>query len=712
MTFCRQCIIVVATILIWSGLAGAWLRSTHEDATVVQRSQLIVVGHLDKDSIQYVPHEKTGDSGASWEYHATLVVTETLKGSVKEKQIPIVINYGLTPLVGGRDPRSSRDLGGNLPDPAFPKDRIDILDFGGRGGCVLADAQKDNLWFLRHLGGELGREEGKGPLGIVDPEDVTALKFKGCFQALLSRNADEGIHRLLSDPDEAVVARALRHLSSQHRTQDATRIARLLSSPNEKVQTLAVKALAEVADVSAVPTFREALGHANPKVRAAACVFLCRFQDTQSIPAIGKVLRDLHADQRWHILADLPRMESREVVDLLLDQLDEHLDPKDRAANPYGINVTAAKALRTLTGIEFPLDTAQARRRWDEFKGFPDEVLLRKSMLEDIETLTSTNYHDQFDAYEALARVANRHLGPYITSANDTAAWEKSQGLWRSWAKENITRPRTDWIYAGFAESGIALPRAMDAKGIDLLIAVLELYGDVGVLRDPPSRPSWVKRGLGNANLHRENANRLLEQATGYKVGITVNGYDLLVNERQNVLAQRWAAWWKENRDTVTLRPLPEEKPVTADMLAKVPSLRLPPGPLALTIRPKSEVHVFRGKEPLTILVEVKNVSLQDVLVTQRPGFVEYTCSMGSGGQSVKGPSGMEKGDYVTLKPGQAITWEQTDIPSVDNLVTPISVENLQYELIYYNAGSQFGLHTWRGKLLSNRVNCRVEAKK
>ena len=60
-----------------------------------------------------------------------------------------------------------------------PELGIVLHDDGGgprREGPVLKDAQNDNVWFLRHLGGELGREVGKGPLGIVDPEDVEMLE--------------------------------------------------------------------------------------------------------------------------------------------------------------------------------------------------------------------------------------------------------------------------------------------------------------------------------------------------------------------------------------------------------------------------------------------------------------------------------------------------------------------------------------------------------
>ena len=88
-------------ILLLPSIAQAWLRLRYEDATVVERSELIVVGRLKRGCIEYVPHKKKPHEGASWEHHATLVISEVLRGTCRDKEIPIVIHYGLTPVVGG-----------------------------------------------------------------------------------------------------------------------------------------------------------------------------------------------------------------------------------------------------------------------------------------------------------------------------------------------------------------------------------------------------------------------------------------------------------------------------------------------------------------------------------------------------------------------------------------------------------------------------------
>jgi hypothetical protein len=504
------------------------------------------------------------------------VVTETLKGEIKEKQLPIVINYGLDPLIRGTIMPDNKNVGYGKPDPAYPKDRIDIVDTGDMDMTVLAEAQKDNLWFLRHLGGENGREAGKGPWGIVDPQDVAPLKLKDYFKALLSKDPDKLVDGLLADPDETVVLRTLRYLASLHDPKDAQRIAKLLSSKSEKVQSAAAEALSQVADCSQVPTFREMLKSQNTSVREAGCLFLSRFGDTESIAAIDKAIPGMNPTERYHVFDNLSRMESRDAIPVLLDRLDPEPGwsphPSMRRVAP---NYEAAAALDKLTGIAFPLDKQKAHQQWDKLKDFPDEVLIRKSLLEDVEALSSDPMA-RSTAYEQLSKLTNRHFGsqPPTDHPQDVAAREKSQSLWSAWAKENITKTRVDWIYAGFADSGIMLPRPLDANGVDMLIDAIdssEYHGDLKQATSKPSKKASYDRM--KAQFHQYNANWLLEHATGHKVGISPYFYDLQALH-QDFLSKRWAQWWKENRDKVKLLPLPEEKPMTDEMISKVPSLR------------------------------------------------------------------------------------------------------------------------------------------
>ncbi len=182
--------------------ANAWLRPFYEDEVIVQRSELIAIGHLKENSIQYVPHDTKPPEGRSWEHHAILVITEAIKGKSETNEIPIIIHYGLDPVVGGYVKRNDGfmiNVRGNKKD--YPTNLVQIFDTGNSmkgGGPVVEDASKDNIWFLRRLGGYLGREPAStNYFGILDPEDVQPLNLRKYFETYLS-----------SDPKNAVKAYA------------------------------------------------------------------------------------------------------------------------------------------------------------------------------------------------------------------------------------------------------------------------------------------------------------------------------------------------------------------------------------------------------------------------------------------------------------------------------------------------------------------------
>lgn len=204
----------LAIVLLSSDLANAWERPRYEDATVVERSELIVVGHLEADSIKYVPHKRKAGEGKSWEYHATLVIRDVLKGSSESRGIPIILHYGLSPRVGGTSAAHGFNPNHGLLPKDDPKAAIYILDTGGSsrtGSALVNDAGKDNLWFLRKRSGFFGRKPGTGKCGIVDPEDLQPLQLKDYFLAYLSEDPESAIKRhMVNNP--AVVQRAQRYL--------------------------------------------------------------------------------------------------------------------------------------------------------------------------------------------------------------------------------------------------------------------------------------------------------------------------------------------------------------------------------------------------------------------------------------------------------------------------------------------------------------------
>ena len=184
-------------VLLWLSMVtpspGPWIRPHYEDAFVVARSEMIVLGHFKEDSIKCITHgyDTGGGVAVSEQYHVTLVVTSVLKGEERPSEIPLIIHYGLAPRVGGKDsPRSS-----------CPKGAIEIWDEGNSlisPSPLIEDARQDNLWFLRKRRGIYGRQQGAGPFGVVDPEDISSASLKEYYLAYLSENPDTSLKKVTS----------------------------------------------------------------------------------------------------------------------------------------------------------------------------------------------------------------------------------------------------------------------------------------------------------------------------------------------------------------------------------------------------------------------------------------------------------------------------------------------------------------------------------
>jgi hypothetical protein len=157
--------------------AGAGSRELFEDAVLVRRAELIVVGRLKAGSVQKVERPEGRDVP---EHRAVLVVGEVLKGACDAQEIPIVIHYGLTP----------RDAGGAIP----------IRDTGstvrdGRGNFV-GDAAEDHLWLLRRSAGYSDGAVAAEP-GIADPDDLQPLALGDYFRAHLDKDPERAMRGLL-----------------------------------------------------------------------------------------------------------------------------------------------------------------------------------------------------------------------------------------------------------------------------------------------------------------------------------------------------------------------------------------------------------------------------------------------------------------------------------------------------------------------------------
>jgi hypothetical protein len=184
--------------------AWGWLQAHCEDDEVVSRSSLIVVGAIKAGSIVYVRHKD--DRGAmSWEYHATLEIGRVLKGKCGEKEIPIAIHYGLTPVSGGRFERDGVQYSHWVPAGLGPES-IQIWDTGnsGRpGGPFVQDAGKENIWLLRRRTEmKEDRWPGGDEYGILDPEDVQPMELLDYLVCYTKPDAEGAVRALMQKQPE------------------------------------------------------------------------------------------------------------------------------------------------------------------------------------------------------------------------------------------------------------------------------------------------------------------------------------------------------------------------------------------------------------------------------------------------------------------------------------------------------------------------------
>ncbi|MFH1742730.1 MAG: hypothetical protein ABIH23_27300 [bacterium] len=235
MRFSKSVPLSIAMLLLYPTITQAWLRAPVEDATLVERSEIIVVGRLLKDSVEYVPHMKGSIKTGTSEHHARLAITEVIKGTCEDKEIPIIIHYGLCPVVGGHVSRDSFGLDARFGRSDYPKDKMEVFDTASKSVTPIpldGAVTDDNLWFLRRRSGFYGREPGTGNFGIVDPQDLQPLHLKEYFLCYFSEDPELAVKKYMSkDPSVAKRAqRFLDHLEIQRILQ--------LTDPAEKFDKL------------------------------------------------------------------------------------------------------------------------------------------------------------------------------------------------------------------------------------------------------------------------------------------------------------------------------------------------------------------------------------------------------------------------------------------------------------------------------------------
>ncbi len=208
---------IVNTILAASSFG--FMRMRFEDQQIVERSPLIVVGHLKPDSVQYIPYEPDPNGGGrAWHHHAILVVEEIIKGAGQPyaKELPIDIRYGLTPVIDGIWQHGGSMIGApGGREPNHSKGIIEIMDSGNSAFSfkpLVPDARDNNLWFLRQLPDNFDKKAAPAEFAIRDPEDLQPLDLKAYFLCYLTADPESAVRDQLQR-QPSISDRATRYLA-------------------------------------------------------------------------------------------------------------------------------------------------------------------------------------------------------------------------------------------------------------------------------------------------------------------------------------------------------------------------------------------------------------------------------------------------------------------------------------------------------------------
>ena len=149
--------------------AYPWLQRYYSIAEVVPRSELIVVGRINANSIVRVPH---GNGG--WEHHVELLISEVLKGHTSETSMVVSIHYGLSPVVGGY--LGDIDLRRFLTNYPTNAVLVAATPGAGRHAFITGDIRTNHIWLLHHVRPPL--HDDSDMIGVKDPGDIQPMAEK------------------------------------------------------------------------------------------------------------------------------------------------------------------------------------------------------------------------------------------------------------------------------------------------------------------------------------------------------------------------------------------------------------------------------------------------------------------------------------------------------------------------------------------------------
>jgi hypothetical protein len=149
----------------------------------------------------------------SWEHHATLLVSEVIKGQCSSNSIPIILHYGLEPIVGGYANHDGFMMDIRQGNTNYPTNVVQIVCLPGSQMIfpikpLVEDVSKDKIWFLIRGSGINGEK----------PDTTNDFSVMGCqIQPL---NLEEYFKLYLGpDPETALKSYAVGHPELADRIQ-------------------------------------------------------------------------------------------------------------------------------------------------------------------------------------------------------------------------------------------------------------------------------------------------------------------------------------------------------------------------------------------------------------------------------------------------------------------------------------------------------------
>jgi len=348
--------------------AWAWGRAMPNWASLVDNAEVIVVGHI-VDTPVYVAHSnKTPQQGNSWEFHARLAIDEVLNGTCTDREIPIILHYGLSPLDYMKD--------GALVQLPWSREKpgLAIRDTGGWGGDALTDARAPAVWLLAHYTDRFGRKDAPTEnLSVREPEHMQPIGMLPFFRSILEPDPIETQLAFLHDPAPENRAKVLQYFIARKESRAFTAVAELLNDQDTEVCHFAIEAAVTLGGKAAIPHLRPLLDTGKRDVFGYAAYQLAQLHDTESVP---RLLQVLAADGRpqWRASAAraLGKMGDPAAIPNLIAALKD--DGCFDRNNGTEVWHAAQEALRWLTRCRLSPNGDKAARWWAMAQGLGPTV--------------------------------------------------------------------------------------------------------------------------------------------------------------------------------------------------------------------------------------------------------------------------------------------------------------------------------------------------